>query len=103
MVKKRFTWLCSWFYKYNFNLVKTGETDTTKWNTLNRYIATKAIPAFTGSREGDIYRYDEFAGSTSATGEAVGGWVRGGTIYDPTTGWSRLNIYEDFGMDSSIN
>lgn len=90
-------------YKYNFNLVKTGETDTTKWNTLNRYIATKAIPAFTGSREGDIYRYDEFAGSTSATGEAVGGWVRGGTIYDPTTGWSRLNIYEDFEMDSSIN
>lgn len=90
-------------YKYNFNLVKTGETDITKWNTLNRYIATKAIPAFTGSREGDIYRYDEFAGSTSATGEAVGGWVRGGTIYDPTAGWSRLNIYEDFGMDSSIN
>ena len=90
-------------YKYNFNLVKTGETDITKWNTLNRYIATKAIPAFTGSREGDIYRYDEFAGSTSATGEAVGGWVRGGTIYDPTTGWSRLNIYEDFDMDSSIN
>lgn len=90
-------------YKYNFNLVKTGETDITKWNTLNRYIATKAIPAFTGSREGDIYRYDEFAGSTSATGEAVGGWVRGGTIYDPTTGWSRLNIYEDFEMDSSIN
>lgn len=90
-------------YKYNFNLVKTGETDTTKWNTLNRYIATKAIPAFTGSREGDIYRYDEFAGSTSATGEAVGGWVRGGTIYDPSTGWSRLNIYEDFEMDSSIN
>lgn len=90
-------------YKYNFNLVKTGETDTTKWNTLNRYIATKAIPAFTGSREGDIYRYDEFAGSTSATGEAIGGWVRGGTIYDPTTGWSRLNIYEDFDMDSSIN
>lgn len=90
-------------YKYNFNLVKTGETDTTKWNTLNRYIATKAIPAFTGSREGDIYRYDEFAGSTNTTGEAIGGWVRGGTIYDPTTGWSRLNIYEDFGMDSSIN
>ena len=90
-------------YKYNFNLVKTGETDITKWNTLNRYIATKAIPAFTGSREGDIYRYDEFAGSTSATGEAVGGWVRGGTIYDPSTGWSRLNIYEDFDMDSSIN
>ncbi len=90
-------------YKHNFNLVKTGETDTTKWNTLNRYIATKAIPAFTGSREGDIYRYDEFAGSTSATGEAVGGWVRGGTLYDPTSGWSRLNIYEDFGMDSSIN
>lgn len=90
-------------YKYNFNLVKTGETDTTKWNTLNRYIATKAIPAFTGSREGDIYRYDEFAGSTSTTGEAVGGWVRGGTIYDPSTGWSRLNIYEDFEMDSSIN
>lgn len=90
-------------YKYNFNLVKTGETDITKWNTLNRYIATKAIPAFTGSREGDIYRYDEFAGSTSATGEAIGGWVRGGTIYDPTTGWSRLNIYEDFDMDSSIN
>lgn len=90
-------------YKYNFNLVKTGETDITKWNTLNRYIATKAIPAFTGSREGDIYRYDEFAGSTSATGEAVGGWVRGGTIYDHTTGWSRLNIYEDFEMDSSIN
>lgn len=90
-------------YKYNFNLVKTGETDTTKWNTLNRYIATKAIPAFTGSKEGDIYRYDEFAGSTSATGEAVGGWVRGGTIYDPSTGWSRLNIYEDFGIDSSIN
>ena len=90
-------------YKYNFNLVKTGETDITKWNTLNRYIATKAIPAFTGSREGDIYRYDEFAGSTSATGEAVGGWVRGGTIYDPTAGWSRLNIYEDFRMDSSIN
>lgn len=90
-------------YKYNFNLVKTGETDITKWNTLNRYIATKAIPAFTGSREGDIYRYDEFAGSTSATGEAVGGWVRGGTIYDPTAGWSGLNIYEDFGMDSSIN
>lgn len=90
-------------YKYNFNLVKTGETDTTKWNTLNRYIATKAIPAFTGSREGDIYRYDEFAGSTSATGEAVGGWVRGGTIYDPSTGWSRLNIYEDFEIDSSIN
>lgn len=90
-------------YKYNFNLVKTGETDTTKWNTLNRYIATKAIPAFTGSREGDIYRYDEFAGSTNTTGEAVGGWVRGGTIYDPATGWSRLNIYEDFGMDSSIN
>lgn len=90
-------------YKHNFNLVKTGETDTTKWNTLNRYIATKAIPAFTGSREGDIYRYDEFAGSTSATGEAVGGWVRGGTLYNPTSGWSRLNIYEDFGMDSSIN
>lgn len=90
-------------YKYNFNLVKTGETDITKWNTLNRYIATKAIPAFTGSREGDIYRYDEFARSTSATGEAVGGWVRGGTIYDPSTGWSRLNIYEDFEMDSSIN
>lgn len=90
-------------YKYNFNLVKTGETDTTKWNTLNRYIATKAIPAFTGSREGDIYRYDEFAGSTNTTGEAIGGWVRGGTIYDPTTGWSRLNIYEDFGIDSSIN
>lgn len=90
-------------YKYNFNLVKTGETDITKWNTLNRYIATKAIPAFTGSKEGDIYRYDEFAKSTSATGEAVGGWVRGGTIYDPTTGWSRLNIYEDFEMDSSIN
>ncbi len=90
-------------YKYNFNLVKTGETDITKWNTLNRYIATKAIPAFTGSREGDIYRYDEFAGSTSATGEAIGGWVRGGTIYDPSTGWSRLNIYEDFDMDSSIN
>lgn len=90
-------------YKHNFNLIKTGETDTTKWNTLNRYIATKAIPAFTGSREGDIYRYDEFAGSTSATGEAVGGWVRGGTLYDPTSGWSRLNIYEDFGMDSSIN
>ena len=90
-------------YKYNFNLVKTGETDVTKWNTLNRYIATKPIPAFTGSREGDIYRYDEFAGSTSATGEAVGGWVRGGTIYDPSTGWSRLNIYEDFEMDSSIN
>ena len=90
-------------YKYNFNLVKTGETDITKWNTLNRYIATKPIPAFTGSREGDIYRYDEFAGSTSATGEAVGGWVRGGTIYDPSTGWSRLNIYEDFDMDSSIN
>lgn len=90
-------------YKYNFNLVKTGETDVTKWNTLNRYIATKAIPAFTGSREGDIYRYDEFAGSTSATGEAIGGWVRGGTIYDPSTGWSRLNIYEDFDMDSSIN
>lgn len=90
-------------YKHNFNLVKTGETDTTKWNTLNRYIATKAIPAFTGSREGDIYRYDEFAGSTSATGEAVGGWVRGGTLYDPTSGWSRLNIYEDFRMDSSIN
>lgn len=90
-------------YKHNFNLVKTGETDTTKWNTLNRYIATKAIPAFTGSREGDIYRYDEFAGSTSATGEAVGGWVRGGTLYDPTSSWSRLNIYEDFGMDSSIN
>ena len=90
-------------YKHNFNLVKTGETDTTKWNTLNRYIATKAIPAFTGSKEGDIYRYDEFAGSTSATGEAVGGWVRGGTLYNPTSGWSRLNIYEDFGMDSSIN
>lgn len=90
-------------YKHNFNLVKTGETDTTKWNTLNRYIATKAIPAFTGSKEGDIYRYDEFAGSTSATGEAVGGWVRGGTLYDPTSGWSRLNIYEDFRMDSSIN
>lgn len=90
-------------YKYNFNLVKTGETDITKWNTLNRYIATKPIPAFTGSREGDIYRYDEFAGSTSATGEAIGGWVRGGTIYDPSTGWSRLNIYEDFDMDSSIN
>lgn len=90
-------------YKYNFNLVKTGETDVTKWNTLNRYIATKPIPAFTGSREGDIYRYDEFAGSTSATGEAIGGWVRGGTIYDPSTGWSRLNIYEDFDMDSSIN
>lgn len=90
-------------YKYNFNLVKTGETDTTKWNTLNRYIATKAIPTFTGSREGDIYRYDEFAGSTNASGEAVGGWVRGGTLYDPTSGWSRLNIYEDFGMDSSIN
>lgn len=90
-------------YKHNFNLVKTGETDTTKWNTLNRYITTKAIPAFTGSREGDIYRYDEFAGSTSATGEAVGGWVRGGTLYNPTSGWSRLNIYEDFGMDSSIN
>lgn len=90
-------------YKHNFNLVKTGETDTTKWNTLNRYIATKAIPAFTGSKEGDIYRYDEFAGSTSATGEAVGGWVRGGTLYDPTSGWSRLNIYEDFDMDSSIN
>ena len=90
-------------YKYNFNLVKTGETDITKWNTLNRYIATKPIPAFTGSREGDIYRYDEFAGSTSATGEAIGGWVRGGTIYDPSTGWSRLNIYEDFNMDSSIN
>lgn len=90
-------------YKYNFNLVKTGETDITKWNTLNRYIATKPIPAFTGSREGDIYRYDEFAGSTSATGEAIGGWVRGGTIYDPSTGWSRLNIYEDFDMDSNIN
>lgn len=90
-------------YKHNFNLVKTGETDTTKWNTLNRYIATKAIPAFTGSKEGDIYRYDEFAGSTNASGEAVGGWVRGGTLYDPTSGWSRLNIYEDFGMDSSIN
>ncbi len=90
-------------YKYNFNLVKTGETDVTKWNTLNRYIATKPIPAFTGSREGDIYRYDEFAGSTSATGEAIGGWVRGGTIYNPSTGWSRLNIYEDFNMDSSIN
>lgn len=90
-------------YKYNFNLVKTGETDITKWNTLNRYIATKAIPAFTGSKEGDIYRYDEFAGSTSATGEAVGGWVRGGTIYNPSTGWSRLNIYEDFDMDSNIN
>ena len=90
-------------YKYNFNLVKTGETDITKWNTLNRYIATKPIPAFTGSREGDIYRYDEFAGSTSATGEAIGGWVRGGTVYDPATGWSRLNIYEDFDMDSSIN
>lgn len=90
-------------YKYNFNLVKTGETDVTKWNVLNRYIATKPIPAFTGSREGDIYRYDEFAGSTSATGEAIGGWVRGGTIYDPSTGWSRLNIYEDFDMDSSIN
>lgn len=90
-------------YKYNFNLVKTGETDITKWNTLNRYIATKPIPAFTGSREGDIYRYDEFAGSTSTTGEAVGGWVRGGTVYDPATGWSRLNIYEDFDMDSSIN
>lgn len=90
-------------YKYNFNLVKTGETDITKWNTLNRYIATKPIPAFTGSREGDIYRYDEFAGSTSATGEAIGGWVRGGTIYNPSTGWSRLNIYEDFNMDSSIN
>lgn len=90
-------------YKYNFNLVKTGETDTSKWNTLNRYIATKAIPAFTGSKEGDIYRYDEFAGSTSTTGEAIGGWVRGGTIYNPATGWSRLNIYEDFEMDSSIN
>lgn len=90
-------------YKYNFNLVKTGETDITKWNVLNRYIATKPIPAFTGSREGDIYRYDEFAGSTSATGEAIGGWVRGGTIYNPSTGWSRLNIYEDFDMDSSIN
>lgn len=90
-------------YKYNFNLVKTGETDVTKWNVLNRYIATKPIPAFTGSREGDIYRYDEFAGSTSATGEAIGGWVRGGTIYNPSTGWSRLNIYEDFNMDSSIN
>lgn len=90
-------------YKYNFNLVKTGETDVTKWNVLNRYIATKPIPAFTGSREGDIYRYDEFAGSTSATGEAIGGWVRGGTIYNPSTGWSRLNIYEDFDMDSSIN
>lgn len=90
-------------YKYNFNLVKTGETDVTKWNVLNRYIATKPIPAFTGSREGDIYRYDEFAESTSATGEAIGGWVRGGTIYNPSTGWSRLNIYEDFDMDSSIN
>lgn len=99
----RFGEFVDFVYKHNFNLVKTGETDTTKWNTLNRYIATKAIPAFTGSREGDIYRYDEFAGSTSATGEAVGGWVRGGTLYDPTSGWSRLNIYEDFGMDSSIN
>lgn len=89
-------------YKYNYNLVKTNVTDTSKWDTTMRYIATVTIPSFVGSKEGDIYRYDEYAGSTSATGEAKGAWVRGGNIYSSGS-WSRLNIFEDFGIDSSIN
>jgi len=73
-------------YKYNYNLTISNVTTTDSWGSSNRYILETAIESLTGSKKGDIYRWDEYANT----------WVKAGLYYDSTNGWEALNIFTDF-------
>ena len=73
-------------YKYNYNLTISEGTTTDSWDSTKRYVLEGQIDSLTGSKKGDIYRWDEYANN----------WVKAGLYYDSTNGWERLNIFDDF-------
>lgn len=77
-------------YKYNYNLTISEGTTTDSWDSTKRYVLESPIASLTGSRKGDIYRWDEYANN----------WVKAGLYYDSTNGWEKLNIFDDFGNDT---
>ena len=73
-------------YKYNYNLAISEGTTTDSWDSTKRYVLEDKIDSLTGSKKGDIYRWDEYANN----------WVKAGLYYDSTNGWEKLNIFDDF-------
>ena len=73
-------------YKYNYNLTISTDTTTDSWDSTKRYVLESQITSLTGSKKGDIYRWDEYAND----------WVKAGLYYDSSNGWERLNIFDDF-------
>ena len=78
-------------YKYNYNLTISTDTTTDSWDSTKRYVLESQITSLTGSKKGDIYRWDEYAKD----------WVKAGLYYDSTNGWERLNIFDDFNETPS--
>lgn len=80
-------------YKYNYNLTISQGTTTDDWDSTKRYVLESTIDSLTGSKKGDIYRWDEYAND----------WVKAGLYYDPTNGWEKLNIFDDFNETRPSN
>lgn len=88
---KKFRAFYDFVYKYNYNLTRSEGTTTDDWDSTKRYVLESQIASLTGSKKGDIYRWDEYANN----------WVKAGLYYDSTNGWERLNIFDDFNETPS--